>query len=263
MTRPSDPDGPGAIARALDDPALPPPEPIGPAQARRFDIYRNNATHTMVEAMRASFPVVERLVGAEFFAALARAHLAAEPPRSPLLFRYGAGFAGFIEGFPPARSVPYLADVARLEWLRLQAYHAADAAPAGLDALAALAPEEMAGARLTLHPAFGLVRSRWPIVSIWAASAGHGDPGDVDMGRGEDAAVLRPALEVSTRLLPPGGGALLAALAEGRPLAEAAAAAAAETPEFDLAAHLEGIFSMGAVAGVAAPGAPDHEGTDA
>ena len=140
MTPARDPDGPGALARALDDPDLPPPGAIGARQARRFDIHRNNVARGIVETLRASFPVVERLVGEAFFAALARAYHAAAPPSSPLLFRYGAGFAAFIDGFPPARPVPYLGDVARLEWLRLQAYHAADAAPAGLDALSGLRP---------------------------------------------------------------------------------------------------------------------------
>lgn len=254
-------DGPGAIARALDDPSRPPPGAIGAAQARRFDVHRNNAAVGMVEALRASFPVVERLVGAEFFAALARAYIAAAPPDSPVLFRYGGGFGAFIDGFPPARPVPYLGDVARLEWLRLAAYHAADADPIGLAALAALPPRDLERARLAMHPSLGLLGSRWPVVSILAASAGEGDPAAVDLARGEDAAVIRPALAVETRLLPGGAHDFLAALAAGRPLGAAAGAAAAAHPGFELAEHLEVVFSMGAVVGIAAPGAPEPDGT--
>lgn len=252
-------DDPAALARALDEPALPPPPAIGERQRRRFDIHRNNAVHAMVEAMRASFPVVEKLVGEAFFAALARAYLASDPPRSPVLFHHGAGFGDFIEGFPPARSVPYLGDVARLEWLRLRAYHAADAEPAGLATLAVIPAAALPGTRLDLHPALGLLRSRWPVVSLWAASAGLGDPADVDLKRPEDAAVLRPALDVDTRALPPGGGAFLTALAEGASLGAAAEAAAAEAPETGLDRHLQGLFGMGAVAGVHPAAAPQDQ----
>jgi hypothetical protein len=255
-------EGAPGFARALRDPAADPPEGTRAHARRRLDIHRNNVVHTMVEALRATFPAVERLVGPEFFAAMARAHLAAEPPSSPLLFRYGGGLAPFIEGFAPARSVPYLADVARLEWARLQAHHAADAEPARLEALAALPPEALEGTRLALHPSLSLVRSRWPVVSLWAASTDRGDPAEVDLARGEDAAVLRPALAVETRRLPEGAAPFLAALAEGRTLAGAATEASAQQAAFDPGEHIAGLFELGAIAAIRAPGAgaPEKEG---
>lgn len=245
----------GAIgfAAALRDPAALPPG-IAPGQRRRLDIHRNTVVQGMVEALRASFPAVERLVGGAFFAAMARAAIAADPPSSPLLFRYGGGFADFVESFPPAAGVPYLADVARLEWARLQAYHAADAAPLALADLAALPAEAMAGARLRLHPSFGLLRSRWPVFALWAASTGAGEPGAVDLARAEDVAVLRPHLAVETRLLADGAAPFLAALAAGETLGDAAGIAAEEDGDFDLGAHIAGLFEIGAVAGITAPG---------
>ena len=74
------------------------------------------------------------------------------PPRSPLLMTYGDDFAEFIEAFPPARSVPYLGDIARLEAARTRAYHAADAVSMGVDELAALGSRGWANARVVLHP---------------------------------------------------------------------------------------------------------------
>ena len=94
--------------------------------SRRFDIYRNNVVVGMIEGLRSTFPAIERLVGEAFFKATAKAYLGHEPPTSPLLFRYGKTFGDFLDGFPPAAPVPYLGDVARLEWARLDAYHAAD-----------------------------------------------------------------------------------------------------------------------------------------
>lgn len=253
----ADPDGHAAFAAALMRADLPPPPAIGPAQARRFAVYRNNVAHGMIEALGASFPAVQRLVGEAFFAALARAYLAADPPRSPVLFHHGGGFGAFLDAFPPVAGVPYLGDVARLEWARLEAYHAADAEPAAIAALGAVAPERLADTRLVLHPSARLLRSRWPVYALWAASRDAGDPDAVDLAEAQAVLVHRPALEVETRHLAPGSAAFLAALAAGRPLGAAAEAAAAADPGFDLAtdvaAELTGVFASGAIAGISPP----------
>ena len=83
--------------------------------ARRFAVYRNNVVVGLTKALKHRFPAVERIVGEEFFAAMARVFVLERPPRSPLLATYGDEFAPFIRAFEPARELPYLADVARLE----------------------------------------------------------------------------------------------------------------------------------------------------
>ena len=102
-----------------------------PAEVRneaRFAIHRNTVFVGLIETLRSTFPVIGRLVGEDFFRAAARAFAADHPPKSPVLAEYGEGFAGFLEEFEPARELPYLADVARLEWLRNLAFHAPDRA---------------------------------------------------------------------------------------------------------------------------------------
>jgi hypothetical protein len=88
--------------------------------ARRFAVYRNNVMVSLIDALADSFPVTQALVGEEFFRAMAGVFARAHPPRSPVMAHYGDGFAGFIEDFQPAASLPYLADVARLEMLRVR-----------------------------------------------------------------------------------------------------------------------------------------------
>ncbi len=254
----SEPGGPGAWAGALLRPEAAAPADIARPAAGRFAIHRNNVVHTLVDALRASFPAVERLVGAEFFAALARAYLDAEPPRSPLLFRYGGGFGDFLERFPPAARLPYLGDVARLEWLWLQAYHAADAPPLAIEALAALPEDALAEAPIGLHPSLGLLASRFPVAALWAASTDRAAPEAVDMARAERVAVLRPALAVEVHVLAPATHAVLAALAAGRPLGAAAGDAALQHPDFDLAASLTALFAIGAVTSIGAASDPTH-----
>lgn len=242
-----------AFAAAL----LEPDRPLPPGLARHagggaaaFAVYRNNVAVGLIDAMRASFPVVERIVGEEFFAAMARVFVARHPPRSPVLIRYGDAFPAFLAGFPPAADLPYLPDVARLERAHTHAYHAADIAPLGLQALQAVEPERLAGLRLRLHPAFAVIRSDYPIVSIRAMNLDLIPLAPIDRLGPEDALVGRPALDVEVRALPPGAAAFLLALAAGETLGWAAEAALGEAPGFDLPPVLATLFAAGLPTGL-------------
>ena len=242
------------FAASLRSPSAPPPESLlktnSVAPKRRFDVYRNNMVASLIEALRTSFPVTERLVGEEFFKATARAYVDHEPPRSPLLFLYGKSFGRFLESFPPAASVPYLGDIARLEWARVFAYHAEDRAAAEIDILSTLPPEQLGDTAFQLHPSLTLLTSRWPVFSIWASSSGQIENLEVDMGQAEEAIVIRPDFEVLVHRLPSGGYAFIRALQSGASLGEAAGQAAATCEDFNLAHHLEGLFKIGAVTGI-------------
>jgi hypothetical protein len=231
----------GDFAAALTDPALLPPAGLRAPALRRFAVYRNNRMAGLAENLEAAFPAVRRLVGEAFFAATASAYVTQQPPRSPVLLLYGESFGDFLDGFPPAAGVPYLGDVARLEWARRFACHAADAIPLPVASLAEVPEAALPALRFTLHPSLRLVTSRWPVASLWAATA------EVDMARGEDVAVLRPELTVEVRVLPPSGLTFIAALAGGATLGVAAEVALAAAPDGDLAAHLHGLFALGAV----------------
>ena len=214
----------------------------------RFAVYRNNVVSSLIDAVADTFPVTQELVGEEFFRAMAALFVRQHPPRSPVLPHYGAAFAGFVEDFEPARSVPYLADVARLEYARVQACHAADAPPLDREAIGAAlaAGEDLAELRLVGHPSLGVVRSAYAIVSIWAAHQGEGDLADVDPACAQSALVLRPDHEVLVLALPAGADRFILALLAGQGLAQAAAAAAAEDAGFDLPAALALLLRHGA-----------------
>ena len=74
--------------------------------ADRLRIYRNTFIGTLISALRLTFPVVERLVGQEFFEGSAAAFVERHPPRSAYLNEYGAAFGDFLAEFPPASSLP-------------------------------------------------------------------------------------------------------------------------------------------------------------
>jgi hypothetical protein len=237
----------GDFARALRDPDLAIPRGVtahnSDAPRERFAVYRNNVVVGLVSALEARFPATRRIVGEEFFKSAARLFAAAQPPRSPLMMFYGDAFPAFLADFEPAREVPYLADVARLEAARTRAHHAADARPLTRAALVCGLPDDLACMRFILHPSVEIVASEYPIVTIWAMNSGEINLAPITDWRGEDALVSRPDFDVEVRRLPPGAKTFLQNLAAGNPLGEAAAMALAANASFDLAANLAALFA--------------------
>jgi hypothetical protein len=240
------------FAQGLTDPARATPVdvvgPRGKAAIKRYNVYRNNVTVSLIDALAATYPAVQRITGIEFFRAMARFHVRATPPTSPLLFEYGRDFPVFIEGYEPALDMPWLADAARIERAWLDAYHAADVPPLSPNVLAAVASDRLADLVFTAHPAACIVRSAYPAVAIFAMNRVEGPIAPLRSSTAEDALLTRPDMEVAVRLLPPGGAAFLKTLIDGRTLGVAAATALAETPSFDLAANITGMIEAGVFA---------------
>ncbi|MDE2468479.1 MAG: putative DNA-binding domain-containing protein, partial [Bradyrhizobium sp.] len=239
---------------ALLDPARPaPPGLVGPDgedSARRFAIYRNNVSVALIGALEANFPATCRIVGEEFFRAMARTHALLEPPASPILLDYGAGFPDFIARFTLADSVPYLADVARIERAWTEAYHAPEDSPLDPAMLSCIPGDEAAELCFTLHPSVRIVRSQFPALTIWRMNVADGVPAPVDLdSSGENALVTRPDAEVEVRSIPAGGADFIEALAQGHRLVEAAKAGLRAAAEFDLTGNLTALLGAGVFVG--------------
>ena len=234
---------------ALLDPGRAPPDivsgPNGKTAGKRYNVYRNNVTVSLISALAATFPTTKRIAGDDFFRAMARFHVRATPPTSPLLFEYGHDFPDFIEHYEYAQSMPWLADVARIERAWLDTYHAADEEPLTPQALAAVPPEQLADTVLTPHPAARILRSRFPAVSIFAANRSDGPVGRIAASGPEDALITRPGSEVIVRHLPLGGAMFISHLMAGETLGISAAAAFNDHPEFDLSANIAGMIEAG------------------
>jgi hypothetical protein len=240
----------GFAAALLDPAAQVPAGIVGPDRRpapRRFAVYRNNVLSALGEAVASAFPAVRRIVGEDFFRAMARAYVLAEPPTSPVLLDYGVTFPDFIAGFAPAASLPYLPDVARIERRWREAYHAEDAKPLPPDALSGIAESDLPGLSFGLHPSLRLVRSRWPALTVWRMNVSDVPTTPVDFSVAEDALIVRPGAEVEVRKAPPGGAAFVTALAAGETLFAAAETAQAADARFDLAGNIAGLFAAGAL----------------
>jgi len=204
---------------------------------RRFAVYRNNVAASLIEALAARFPVVKRLVGEEFFNAMAHAYVLREPPFSPLLIHYGETFPAFVDAFDAARPLPYLGDVARIEVARGRAYHAPDADPLPRQAFADLPKDRIAAYRVGLHPSVTILTSAYPALSIWEINQTGGER-PVESWGPEAAVIARPFLEVETRRLPAGTETFLLALQSGDTIGAALEAACAATDGFSAAEGL-------------------------
>ncbi|MDP9784572.1 HvfC/BufC N-terminal domain-containing protein [Pseudomonas fluorescens] len=222
--------GQHAFAAALLDPRkICPPGLIstnGADPQSRFAVYRNNVLSSLINAMADNYPVVAQLVGEEFFRGMAGVYAQSAPPRSPVMSDYGDDFAGFIEQFEPAACVPYLADVARLERLRVQAWHAADAEPMAAERIveALSSPTLTRHLKIGLHPSLRLLQSPFAVVAIWAAHQ-QKPPVVFEPHAAQNALVLRNGLEVEVFAISHGAHEFITSLQQGLSLTAAIEAA--------------------------------------
>ena len=242
------------FSAAILDSRKPVPEglvgPDGQPSAKRFAVYRNNVVIGLIDALKDAYPAIVKIVGDEFFSAMAVAYVVTSPPRSPIMLDYGVGFSEFIKAFEPAKSLPYLPDVARIERAWTESYHARESRPFDVADLTALSPEQFGELTFVVHPSLRIIRSNLPALSIWQMNAEGGTPEEIDLDSGgQDTMIVRPDAEVEVRLMPPGGAVFLQELLLGRTVTEALRSAVAECETFDLPGNLSGLFEARAFVG--------------
>jgi hypothetical protein len=215
---------------------------LGRAGTPGMAVYRSNVFGNWAQALAGAYPVVRKIVGAEFFEGLAREYSRVHPSVSGDLNEYGAQLAEFVASFPHTQDLPYLPDVARMEWLAHRAYYAEDAKPFGLAAL-------NESSRLALTPSCALLASNWPLARIWTV---HQDDYegeiDVDLGSGPDLILVhRPRWRAQVRSLAAGDYRFLDSARQGKTLGEALEAAVAEDLSFDPSLALAGWVDAGVI----------------
>ena len=211
-------------------------------------IYRNNYFFALCEALSATYPVTEKLVGDTFFRAMAREFILQSPPTNPVLAEYGAGFSDFLKEFPPVAELPYLADVAQLEWGRQLANIAADGKLLDLASLLQESPEALPETRFNFLPSVGLMAVRWPALEIWQANQ-EGEMGSIELVE-EDRAVMvwRPGLLVQMSYVDMAQHQFIQALMSGTVVAEAFVQTVSRYPNFDLSEMIRKLVTLDCLA---------------
>jgi hypothetical protein len=224
----------------------------------RLAIYRNNLREGFRKALASEFPVIERLVGEDYFRQLALSFMAEYPSRAGDLYPIGQPFAQFLRRRFENTQYAYLPDVATLEWAYQQSLVAADA-PSFDPAVLRDIPQEACGQlRFTLHPACALVRSPYPLVRIWAVNQPDSAGGEViDLSSGPDFVLIRRAAQgVQMRRIAAADFAILDAFSQGGSLADALESAYAADRDFDLGEALRRFVGLGVLAGTRATHSP-------
>lgn len=216
----------------------------------RLEIYRNNVFTNLREALRAVYPVIDRLVGEAFFNYAADWFISIQASTSGDVEDFGMEFAEFLAHFPAAQGLSYLPDVARLEWACHQAFYAADLASLSISGLSDIPPEEFNQLRFRMHPASALLASSYPVQRIWEVNQPSfaGDQ-DVDLAQGGvKLLIIRRGFQIELQALGTGEFAMLEGLAAGCTVAEAYAQAAQVEPEFNFRQFLKRHLSGGTLA---------------
>jgi hypothetical protein len=213
----------------------------GLAPEKRLAVYRNTFDTTLANALRVSYPAVRKLVGAEFFEGAATVFAHERPPRATWLDLYGAHFPEFLATFPPVASLPYLPDVARLEWAVNRALHALDIEPLDANAISAVDPTLHEHIRFTVDPSVSLLCTDYPAHTIWRAVLESDDATltALDLADGPvHLLVQRLATGVEVNRIDEAAFRFTAALSAGQPLGEALACADHSSAATVLAEHL-------------------------
>jgi hypothetical protein len=217
--------------------------------AARLNVYRHHVFESLGAALAATFPTVQALVGADFFRGLARAFVGHALPVQPVLSEYGADFPAFVAGYDAARDLPYLADVARLDWALNLAFHAPLGGRLKAEDLSAVPVERLPSMAIALAAGAFLVSSRYPLDRIWEASQPGATSETVDLNSGAaNLLVLRRPDDAAFVSLSAGEVAFVAALAEAMSLEQAAGRAFQADPAFELSTAFARLLALGAFA---------------
>ena len=206
-----------------------------PSESRAL-IYKTNVFANLRESLRSVYPVIERLVGEEFFNHAADEYIRQHRSRSGDIQQYGAEFGAFLSRFPGARELAYLPDTARLEWAYNRVFHAADHAPLSVQRLTHVNPESYANLRFRVHPASALLESNYPVHRIWEVNQPEyqGDQ-SVDLSQGGAKLLLiRRGYTIEMHPMSTAEFTLLRGLADRKTIAQALEEVLRIEPAFNL-----------------------------
>lgn len=241
--------GQAQFHKALCDPTEDIPQGLtddnGDPAGRRFNVYRNNVTTSLMDALSEGFPVICKLLGEENFRNLAREYQASHPPVSPLMMFYGAEFPVFLDGFTPLAKYPYLGDVARLEYALRLSYHAADATPLDASKFGELTEAQLLSSTFEFAPSLQIVTSRFPILGIWRFNSVQG--ASKPASKSENALITRVEFDPEPVEISTGDVAMISTLRAGQPLSVALTRAQYVEPNHDFGRILGQLLTGNAI----------------
>jgi hypothetical protein len=219
----------------------------------RLQIYRNNIIGSLTKAMQLTYPLIVILTGENFAATMMGSFVRENPPREACLARYGTGLDRFIETFAPAQSLPYLPDIARLEWAMNESFYAPDDGPLSPADLESISHCELADMTLRLRSSVRLLESHWPLLAIreFCLQENRDDSETLDLDQGGcKIMVYRPALSVELVSVDLAEYDFLHGIQAGRPLGSIAETALQTHQHFDFQGFLQKLLILETFSGM-------------
>lgn len=243
------------FTNALMDPSIEVPTGIGKKSKtpdsveqspKRFDVYRNNVVVSLMEALKATYPSIQAILGPDNFEKVTRVYVANHPPKSAMMQTYGDDFHEFLDAFAPLKNSPFLVDVAKIEQAWIRAFHARDVDPINPELLSSFPPEEMMNLCFAKHPAAALVRSNFAAADLF--NFRHEPPSEgFEIEQSQNVLITRPALEAQLFSIPLDIFIFLEKILSGETLGEATNSAIETNEAFDLSSAIALLIQSGAV----------------
>lgn len=221
------------------------------AQQHRLAIYQDNVIGSLVDALGETFPVTRQLLGERFFNAIAVDFVRDDLPAAPRLSRYGAGLPPMLRDLPQLQELGYVADVATLEWARVESYFAGVATTSvTAETMLALPAEQLPSLVFQAAPSLRVVSTATAALTIWLAhQTAEPDLAGIDPWQRESTRVICTERGVTVAAIGTAQAAFLSSLVGAADLAAAYAVAAALAPDFNLQAALAAELAAGSFAG--------------
>lgn len=220
------------------------------SDTQRFQIYHNNIFIGLREALSGIYPVINKLVGDEFFHHLAREYIIQHPASNGNVHAFGGAFPEFLAGFPGTENLAYLPDVARLEWAHHRVFHAPESAVLNVQELSLLDEGCTEKLRFQLSSSCCVLSSDYPVLKIWQKNQEGCEDQWVDLDEGGvQLVVRRSGSDIVFESLNEAVFTLLHSLSQGHFFVDACAEALAVDPQCDIAATLKELIERRLLAG--------------
>jgi hypothetical protein len=204
---------------------------------QRLQLHRHHVTRSVGAVLAATFPTVAAVVGQEFFGLLARDFMIGTALEDPVLSRYGEHFPQFVTARQDMHGLPYLADVARLDWALNVAFHAGVEPRLSAADLTGWPQDALLSLSVRLPTGSSLIESAYPLDLIWQTSQPSSAVDKVDLAAGPACLmVFRRSEDAAFAVFSPGEAAFIKRLHRGDRLAIAAEHASRVEEDFDVAA---------------------------
>ena len=211
----------------------------------RLKVYRNNIVGSLTDLLKITFPTVQALVGEKFFETMARSFILENPPSKGVLSHYGEGMDAFVADYAPAKTLPYLSDIAAYEIAKNHCYQARDDQALTAEALAAVDADALDTLPVRLRIHVYLVQSDFPLTAIEAFCQENDTEQTLDLDQGgQKLMVFRNGIDVEVMVLDDAEYAFHRHLQDGKSLGEATLDTLEHHADFDIQAVLPKHLSL-------------------